>query len=168
MGLTELIANYPDFRVVKEMTEALWIKQFGHQPEGLFLAAIQNHIAESKSPPTVACINLQITRLKNIHSGADEFGEALKSIKMAVARSGIHEEERAYKFMTPLAVEAMKCYGWRNWCMTETSQIGVRNAQFKAIFDSIKKREQTKETFTPQIRELLENVKASVKTIGDH
>lgn len=139
---------YPSFEADKDRV-ALFVDMLADLDPAALKAAVKQHIATSKFPPTIAELRQGAATVSGpaLPSYADAWEEVLGEVRR-VGYLGMPS------FSHPLIAKAVAVMGWRDLCASEVSETATWRAQFRDIYNSYAARAAQEAAYMPSVRAL--------------
>jgi len=148
--LKQLFAAYPN-TAISEATVAMYLRMLQDIPPAQLQLAVDQAVATSKFPPTVAELrdvlrNLQTPDKPSWIEGWEEVTRQLSK----VGRYGKPE------FSSELTARVVKSLGWRAMCDCPVEDLGIYRAQFRDAFNAYQGKEDSQAKLLPHVRQAIE------------
>lgn len=143
-----IVDAYPQFELSPGRID-LYKKMLSDLDVEALAAAVKQHIATSKFPPTIAELRQGAATVSGpaLPSYADAWEEVLGEVRR-VGYLG------APSFSHPLIAKAVAVMGWRDLCASDVSETATWRAQFRDIYNSYAARAAQEAAYMPSVRAL--------------
>jgi hypothetical protein len=150
-----------------DLRAELWTDLFAAMDDEVFLASVKKHVTVGKFFPMPAEIFEQYSELKSIADGGNDWSQVWAAIKGAIAFRGSWgtvDEVRKYigdKLPPAMAQDAeiiIKRLGWRELCNMKDEKEEIWRAQFRDIYNSVRKARVNREEMTPDVARLISDM----------
>lgn len=147
--LKAISAAYPSFELTEDRV-SVYGKLLADIPATALAAAIQQHIATSKYPPTIAELReaASVVTCAQLPTVADAWDEVMTAIK---TRGSWHEPVFSHDLITK-TVAGMG--GWQVMCTMPVDETATWRAQFRDMFNAYASRAEADARLLPNVRAL--------------
>lgn len=147
--LNVLSEAYPTFELTKGRI-SVYCEMLSDLPLDALTAAVRQHIAVNKWPPTIAELREGCTAVTR--PALPEWGEAWAEVLSAIQRVGSYGVP---SFSHPLiAATVQRMGGWKVMCQMEISETATWRAQFRDMFNAHANRALSTANLLPDVRAL--------------
>lgn len=129
----------------------LWFRELQDIPFPIAEAALRKWVQTNKWSPSVAEIRGMSASV--YLPEIPEWGEAWESVCKAIRRFGFYRQGEALNSLEPLARKAVERLGFRELCLSEN--VMADRANFRMIYESLAKRERTKQQLALPLQEMI-------------
>lgn len=150
-------------------TEAmqLWYRELQDIPFPVAEATLRKWVSTEKWSPSIAEIREMAATIQ--HGEIPDWGEAWEKVLKAIRKHGMYNIGAAMESFDPLTRQAVERIGFRELCMSEN--ISVDRANFRMVFETLYRREQTKQQLALPLRQTIaqiqmKNMEGGVLMIG--
>lgn len=145
-----LAANWPH-QIPPDQALDKWFFDLEDQHVEHVLAAIESFNRDGKEfPPNGGQI---LARIRQLANPEVDHGEAWRLLNQATAKFGGRRGDEALEWIeaqSPAAAEAVRCLGFRDYCMSNVEDQATWRAQYRDIFRNVSERKR-REDLHPQI-----------------
>lgn len=135
----------------------LWFTELNDIPYKVLATALRKYVQTERFPPTIA----DMRRISyELTSNSIDWGKAWEIARRAISRWGEYNAEKgrqAIKEQDELAYETVERIGYMELCYSKNMQ--TDRANFRAIYEELKKEKYEKEVVNKQLQEVISKVK---------
>jgi len=129
----------------------LWYRELQDIPYTVAETALRKWVSTNKWSPSIAEIRETVAQISN--GATQDWGEAWEKVLKAVSRYGLYAQGEAMRSLDPLTRKAVERLGFRDVCLSEN--IATERANFRMIYETLAKREQTEQQMALPLREAI-------------
>lgn len=146
---------YPREQILpNQQAMELWYREVQDIPFPVAEAALRKWVSTNKWSPSIADIREMTADIQ--HGEIPDWGEAWESVLKSIRKHGMYNIKGAMESLDPLTRQAVERIGFRELCMSEN--IAVDRANFRMVFETLQKREKTKQQLALPLREAIDRI----------
>lgn len=143
---------YPKENILpNQQAMELWFRELQDLPYVVAETALRKWVSTNKWSPSIAEIREAAAHIKN--GDTQDWGEAWEKVLTAVRKHGLYGQGEAMRSLDPLTRKAVERLGFRDVCLSEN--IATERANFRMIYETLAKREQTEQQVALPLREAI-------------
>ena len=132
----------------------LWFRELNDIPFDVAEMALRKWVATNKWSPSIADIREMTSGIVN--GDPLTWGESWEKVMNAIKKHGSYNKGAALNSLDPLTRKCVESIGYLELCLSEN--IMADRAHYQRIFETMSKREQTKQRVAPPLLEAISKV----------
>lgn len=132
----------------------LWYRELQDIPFPVAEAVLRKWVSTEKWSPSIAEIREQAAAIQN--GEIPDWGDAWEKVLKAIRKHGMYNVGKAMESFDPLTRQAVERIGFRELCLSEN--ISVDRANFRMVFETLQKREQTQQQLALPLRQTIAQI----------